>query len=631
MSERFDPYHQWLGIPSEEQPPNHYRLLGIPIFESDPEVIRAAAEKRSAFLRTFQLSEHSDLSERLLNEVATAKVCLLDPERKRAHDQQLRQSRAMAEVDGVSTAAHTTQSVTPVEAFVPEPTLPEAFDPYSQWLLIPLEEQPPNHYQLLGIPSLESNRRVIRRAARGRSARVRAAATPETRHLANKLQAEIAAASRCLLDKTRKSAYDYTLCSLGRATSDHEDKPDLTDFAWLHETVDDLTAFGQEELRPSTAPRTYPAPRRRRSTVRAATEWLTAGLLLTLAAALAVGIIPWFQQEPQDVLRPTSVDSQSTRGEEITIDLGDGVRLEMVLIPAGESMMGSPEWDPDADAREKPQHAIRITKPFYMGKYEVTQEQWAAVMGDNPSYPKGPKNPVNRVSWDDCQAFLGKLNEQQGGRAGRFCLPTEAEWEYACRAGSSTRWCFGDDEGSLGEYAWYSENSGGHAHPVGQKRPNAWGLYDMHGNVFEWCSDWYDLDYYGESPGDDPTGAALGSHRVVRGGFYIGSAALCRSAYRLSGRPGPNVNILGFRVALALIDQITTRQEPPVLPPATLRLLPIAGQTIPLGESLEIAASVENAEHWEGKLRYSLSPGQESCSAQPPNGRPPSPPRRSVP
>ena len=238
---------------------------------------------------------------------------------------------------------------------------------------------------------------------------------------------------------------------------------------------------------------------------------------------------------------------------QLTVDLGNGVKLEMVFIPAGEFMMGSPDSDKDADDREKPQHRVRITKPFYLGKFLVTQEQWEAVMGSNPSHFKGPKNPVEEVHWEDCRKFLGKLNAKVWGV--KFRLPTEAQWEYACRAGSKTRYCFGDDESKLGDYAWCGKNSGNTTHPVGEKKPNAWGLYDMHGSVWEWCQDWWKDGYYKESPVDDPTGAATGSNRVFRGGSWDRPARGCRSASRSYGVPGGGFSNLGLRVSLVSTDK----------------------------------------------------------------------------
>jgi len=226
--------------------------------------------------------------------------------------------------------------------------------------------------------------------------------------------------------------------------------------------------------------------------------------------------------------------------KKLAVDLGGGVKLEMVLIPAGEFKMG--------DDNAKPVHKVRITKPFYLGKYEVTQEQWQAVMGDNPSSFKGPKNPVVNGSWDDCQQFLVKLNAKVRTQGGKFALPTEAQWEYACRAGSTTKYCFGDDEKQLGEYAW-NDNSGRKTHPVGEKKPNAFGLYDMHGNVWEWCQDWYGEEYYANSPADDPTGPDSGNDRVLRGGSWVNGPYLTRSANRFRIAPYNRSNVVGFRVA----------------------------------------------------------------------------------
>ena len=229
--------------------------------------------------------------------------------------------------------------------------------------------------------------------------------------------------------------------------------------------------------------------------------------------------------------------------KELAVDLGGGVKMEMVLVPAGEFTMGGDN--------EKPVHKVTITKPFYLGKYEVTQEQWEAVMGNNPSRFKGPKNPVESISWDNCQQFLVKLNAKSGGQGGKFVLPTEAQWEYACRAGSTGKFCFGDDEKQLGEYAWYAVNSEHKTHPVGGKRPNTFGLHDMHGNVWEWCQDWYGA--YGAKAVDDPSGPTRGSFRVFRGGSWLSGGRFCRSAYRRIGR-GYRHGRLGLRVARVPAD-----------------------------------------------------------------------------
>ena len=220
-------------------------------------------------------------------------------------------------------------------------------------------------------------------------------------------------------------------------------------------------------------------------------------------------------------------------------DLETPLVAEFKKIPAGTFMMGSPEGEPDRDSAEH-QHPVTITKPFYMQTTEVTQGQWKAVMGTEPwkredFVNEGPNYPATYVNWDAAVAYCKKLSEKEGKT---YRLPTEAEWEYACRAGTKTAWSFGDDEKVLGDYAWYDKNADWwdidekYAHQVGLKKPNAFGLYDMHGNVYEWCHDYYEEDYYKQSPEKDPTGPEPAFLAVVRGGSWYGYSRKSRSAYR---------------------------------------------------------------------------------------------------
>ena len=293
-----------------------------------------------------------------------------------------------------------------------------------------------------------------------------------------------------------------------------------------------------------------------------------------------------------------------------TLDLGNGVKMDLVLIPAGRFVMGTPEhekpavgkamvgvsggimfvvlmvwliharrkrkrpqfslafmllmtfvaavgvwggvrWNealknPDDFPDERPAHPVTLTQPFYMGKFVVTQEQYQQVVGTNPSNFKDNDNPVEQVSWDDAQAFCKKLAEQTK-QAVR--LPTEAEWEYACRAGTTSTYHSGDAEADLARVAWYYANSKNTTHPVGQKEPNAFGLYDMHGNVWQWFQDWYAADYYGKAPAENPEGPAQGAFRVLRGCSWVVIPMACRSACRSRSDPGGRDRHVGFRVA----------------------------------------------------------------------------------
>jgi len=221
------------------------------------------------------------------------------------------------------------------------------------------------------------------------------------------------------------------------------------------------------------------------------------------------------------------------------------IGMEFVLIPAGAFEMGSPSDEDGGYSNEGPVHHVKIEKAFHMGRYEVTQKQWRAIMGDNPSHFKGDDLPVETVSWDDVQEFIKKLNEKEG--TDKYRLPSEAEWEYACRAGTTTRYSFGDSESKLGYYAWYTDNSDKKTHPVGQKKPNSWGLYDMYGNVREWVLDsWHDS--YDGAPADGSAWEGDGATRVIRGGGWGDGAGTCRSACRYHGLPRGRFEDLGFRL-----------------------------------------------------------------------------------
>lgn len=241
---------------------------------------------------------------------------------------------------------------------------------------------------------------------------------------------------------------------------------------------------------------------------------------------------------------PNNAAKVETTNAGIKVILPGDVKMAFVEIPAGNFMMGSPETEKDRDDDEGPQREVALSRPFYLGQYEVTQKQWAALMGANPSKFQNPDHPVDSVLWEQCQRFIEKLNTLN---AGKFRLPSEAEWEYACRAGTTTRYYWSDDLNfveMLG-YAWFDNNSANSTHPVGLKKPNPWGLYDMNGNVNEWCQDYYAP--YPSGPQTDPL-AQEGSTRIKRGGGFYDFAWNARSAARNPETDPSSLELLGFRV-----------------------------------------------------------------------------------
>jgi len=255
--------------------------------------------------------------------------------------------------------------------------------------------------------------------------------------------------------------------------------------------------------------------------------------------------------------RGASHDATTTPAASSNVPRSDP-KAEMVKAPEGSFIMG------DKDQVDAPPHQVFVSS-FLIDRYLVTQEQYQRVMGANPSRWKGERNPVEQVRWSDAVRFCNKRSQLEGFQpcyeldtwkcnfdANGYRLPTEAEWEYACRAATTTPYFFGDTPSKLGQYAWYDRNSGAHPRPVGQKQPNPWGLYDICGNLWEWCNDFYRVDYYQESPQKDPRGPDRGDTKVVRGGAWRFSADNCRSGYRYNENPGYadvcfGYDIYGFR------------------------------------------------------------------------------------
>jgi formylglycine-generating enzyme required for sulfatase activity len=285
---------------------------------------------------------------------------------------------------------------------------------------------------------------------------------------------------------------------------------------------------------------------------------------ILLAMCLALGLRPCVACS-DDVQGKHNGEPENQKS--LTLDLGAGVTMKLALIPSGKFLMGSKHSAAEVaqmvggketqHTGEHPQHEVTISRPFYMGIHEVTQAQWLAVMGTQSWKDKvwgkpGDSNAASWVNWYEASEFCEKLSKRTGKKV---TLPTEAQWEYACRAGTKTVYCFGDDPSKLGDYAWYEENTRKmgeeYAHPVGRKKPNPWGLYDMHGNVWEWCRDWYAADFYAKANKVDPENTTKTQNRAVRGGSWYNDPRHSRAAGRNSwtGSNYRHYNY-GFRVVV---------------------------------------------------------------------------------
>ncbi len=261
-------------------------------------------------------------------------------------------------------------------------------------------------------------------------------------------------------------------------------------------------------------------------------------LILYAAVVLCCALFLTARGKSPKSLKPAKLLPASPCARSRIVLEADGIEYAFRWCPPGEFAMGGETLFGDA----LPVHKVALTRGFWILETEVTQAMWRSVMGTNPSEFKGEKRPVERVNWGESLEFCRKLSEKLGQKVK---LPTEAQWEYACRAGTSEEYAR-----DLDAMAWFSENSGAVTHEVKQKEPNAWGLYDMHGNVYEGCSDWYGEKYYAESPANDPENAVPSTSHVFRGGSWNIDAEMCRSADRSWGIPEYRYGDLGLRISL---------------------------------------------------------------------------------
>ncbi len=488
MSEQFDPYYQWLAIPPNEQPPNYYRLLGLCLYESNSDVIANAADRQMSFIRSYQTGTHSNESQKLLNEISQARVTLLDAKRKQQYDQQLQVQFQYG--NGVG-------EVRPM----PAPPVPDTSVPGT-----PIPHNTPLDW--ITNPSPADNPKISN--------------TPNQTPIPHNTPLDwITNPPRTDNPKISKTPQVQPNSAVGVNARDRK-----------------LRRTGKSEQ-----------PQQQRFLMIAVVAGGFCVLILFIlimvlsARKLIVDSVKSSDiattTTESDAINPTSsmiqpIESTKSAGDRMVKTI-NGVEFAFRGCPAGTFMMGSPEGEKDRDSDEI-QHKVTLSKGFWIMETEVTQKQWRTVMGSNPSYFRGNALPVEGVSWDDCQDFCQKAKSL----GLPVCLPTEAQWEYACRAGTT-----GAYAGNLDAMAWYGSNSDDKTHPVGTKKPNAWGLYDMHGNVWEWCSDWK-----GEcTPSNitDPVGSKSGSNCVDRGGGWCSNARLCRSAERSGGAPNYRGSGLGFR------------------------------------------------------------------------------------
>ena len=560
MSE-FDPYHKWLGIPPKDRPPNHYRLLGVELFESDPDVIEAAAEQRMAYINQCATGPHLVHSQKLLNEIAAARVCLLNPQEKVRYDLKLKSQI------GVVASSHEQMPL-------PRKTLPT---PATIDLREPKTSKPsPNALvksfwvPLLGVCviALSVAGAIWFSIPRGpnlsKSSMQTAEASASALPISNR---PVAASTPQYKEHAPQSLVTVPTSPQLQSLPGSSSRPDVSGAP---------VSLVQHDPNPDEVKVSGSLP----STRQAQSQSDSKRAFDTIAGveSRAIASSKSLPAVPSDAATPALLDG-TRAGQEWA---ENGPKIIFCWCPPGEFMMGSPKTEPDRRPNEA-QALVKLTSGFWIGKYEVTQAQWKHVMGFEPWQSKGyvgnqSECPAVYISWNDATKFCNNLTEleHQAFRLPadyEYRLPTEAEWEYACRAGTTTRFNFGNDETGIAQHAWIDKRDKKakpakipktakeakaakdaqelYAHAVGLKQPNRWGLHDMHGNVWEWCVDVLGPKLPG---GEDPLFVGKGAKRTNRGGSWCREAKWCRTALR-EGEPPTNRDYsTGLRVVLAPLN-----------------------------------------------------------------------------
>ena len=576
-----DPLHKWLGIPPSEQPPHHYRLLGIDLFESDSDVIDSGAQRQMSHVRTYALGPNKEASQTLLNQLAAARVALLNPATKKQYDQILRQEivvqtdtgqqKTNIPVDSVDGDFSGSSPHSERAAAEPVPAINSLSCPNCNVLLTVAKNYFGQEVQCSHCHA------TLLTSPDGRELQVQTQTpkvTPTTPHFAFEKSSPIANRNspriRTKRTKKRRSKPTVllTITSISVLIC-------VSVFLYMlfrgHLTENGLASGISKDRRQQNSSSRNTTNNRRSAQKNASKKDLrkTPSLSHSQAATQQNSNRNGFRAASgQQISDAGQLDGSNPKlttlnAESVLMDSGgDGgtaaslpnpIEMRFIVIPAGEFVMGS---GPGAQR-------VTLTRAFEMGIHEVTQAQFESVMNENPSQVKSPELPVEQVSWEQASIFCQRLSASQEAKENgyQYRLPYEAEWEYACRAGRSSKTQFRNEVTDLNDIAWFSSNSNNTPHPVGTKQANAWGLHDMLGNVSEWCMDWKGTDKP-TTAATDPHGPAIGTARINRGGSWLTGADRFQKAVQSWGAPNLKATDIGFRVVRTLNKNQTGAVSP---------------------------------------------------------------------